>query len=374
MIQFGNKTGGRPGAWAGVWLCLLALPAWGQIPLAEDGQLSVSGSSTFRYEYQDSTVAGAFKQERLRLSARVDGRWEVRENWTFSSGVRTGSLENQQTPTVTIKTLDSRSGYGSRAVYVDRWEAGWQQANNRVLIGRTMWPFWAATDAVWDRDAHPAGLFASHRHPSGEAAHTFAAAYYWLPDGGLRFTGRMATVQLRREEPLGKGRLSYALQWLHMEGEPHARHARARANERDYRIAQVSLTYAVKWVGQPAVFGLDVFHNFKTYPADGLDTFAAAFRDERTGFALAFSIGRNRTRGDWRFRYHYVYQAALSVNPALNADTRFHVRTSNYRGHDLRFTYSLSDRWTLSPRALFAKEIVGNIRGQRYRLDLSFVF
>ena len=239
MLHSRDRGWGRFSARAGVWLCLFTLPAAsGQIHLVDDGRLSVSGSSTFRYEYQDSTAAGAFKQERLRLSARVDGHWEARENWTFASGVRTGSLENQQTPTVTIKPLDSRSGYGSRAIYVDRWQAGVaagkqpgsHRSNNVALLGRRRTRYGTATPTRRDFSVLTGAPRARPPTPSRPPTTGCRTADCTSPGAWQPFSFAVRNLWARDASPTPCS----GCRWR---ANPNARHARARANERDYRIA-----------------------------------------------------------------------------------------------------------------------------------------
>jgi hypothetical protein len=337
--------------------------------------LKVTGDAQLRYENHDTTRPGVFRQERVRLTAHVVGTWAFSDDFALTVGARTGELGNQHSPTVTLKALDDHHGYGKRSVYLDRWALTWRQGPWRAEAGRALWPFFSVSDAVWDTDVNPAGLYLEHAFAAaGKAKHTIAAAAYRLPDGALRFTGRMATLQARREQPTAWGKLTTAAQWLQMEGEAGARYAAGRPNERDYRIGELSASLSNRWRGHAVSAGVDLFHNFATYPAIGPDTLAAANRDERTGYSLALSWGENKRAGDWRLRYNFTCQEMLAVNPAMSEDTQSRLGFSNYLAHDFRAIYSIRADLTVTARYIVSEQIVGSFDADRFRIDLEWKF
>lgn len=342
---------------------------------AAAGPVSVSGDLQLRYESSDSTQPGVQRQVRLRSAAHLLLDWSPAAGATLRVGGRSGSLSSHQSASFTLATLDRNHGYGTRTAYLDRWELDWRGEGWRAVLGRSVWPFWSVTDYLWDGDVNPAGAFASREWATEAGTKTtLSGAVYALPDGGLRFTGRAGILALRQDRPWGAGRLRYGVQWMQLEGEPNARYTLSRPHERDYRIGQVSIQYSSKWAGQPASVGLDVFHNFKTYSATGPDLEAAAFRDERSGFGLGLSWGQNKATGDWRLRYNYAWQEALSASPALSEESLSRMSFTNYRGHDFRFIYSLHPDLTATLRAMLVEQIVGPSRSERYRLDLQWAF
>ena len=337
--------------------------------------LTFTGDAQLRYENHDTTRPGTFQQERLRLTAHLVGQWNFTPGLDARFGARTGEQGNQHSPTLTLKPLDARHDYGQRSVYLDVWHLEGQAGPWRAVAGRMIWPFFSVYDAVWDTDVNPAGLYLLRTYSGpAEFNHTLAIAGYHLPDGAVRFTGRMLTAQVRRDQPLADGHLTTALQWFQMQGEPGARYPQGRANERDYRIAELSLSYTATLRDRPASVGFDLFHNFKRYPATGPDTFATLNRTERTGYSFGLSWGENRDPGDWRVRYNFTHQEALAVNPATSEDTITRLGLSNYCGHDFRFIYSLRSDLTIMPRLTLSEEIVGPANAYRFRLDLSWGF
>lgn len=354
-------------------LASLLLPLSGQIPLTEDERLFVTGDAQLRYESHDTTRPSTKRQERVRLTAHLIAGYKVADAVTARVGARTGELTNQHSPTVTLWQIDDDHGYGRRSYYLDRWELEYKAGPWRALLGRTIWPFYGVTDYIWDRDVNPAGIYGAYSWKGAEASTSLAAAYYALPDGALSFTGTVATAQVRMVRPLGGGNLTAAFQWMQMGGGSQAKYPRARNNERDYAIGQFSLAYGWRVFGKPASVGFDLFHNFASYN-DPADVFAYANRDDDSGFGLGLSWGQNRKAGDWRFRYNYTYQEALSVNPSTSEDTFSRLGTSNYKGHDFRVIYSILDSLTIMARLKLSEEIKGSASADRFRIDLLYQF
>lgn len=357
-------------------LCLsLGLPkVSASIGLTEDDRLFVSGDALLRYESVKVDRPGAQRQELLRTVGHLVLGYKLDESITFQVGGRTGPLDNQQTATITLEPLNSDSSRGDRDLYIDLWEVEVRGSGWKATAGRSIYPFWSATGSVWDSDVNPAGLyFQKDWKGSAEGQPVqLGLGWYALPDGALRFTGQAITAQAKRSWALDSGKLTAAFQWLHIQGGSDAYYSRAVHHERDYDIVQLSLAYTLPAFAKSLTAGLDVFHNLTNY--DPSDTFGEANEDEDLGFVLGLSWGSNRKAGDLRLRYGYFYKPALAVNPSLTEDTFSPISTSNFKGHDLRATYSLRDNITLEARALFSDQIVGSISADRYRIDLSYSF
>lgn len=354
-------------------LCLILAPfAVGEIPLTPDGDISLYGFLQPRYESSDTDRPGTLREERLRITVQTVLKFQLDEAWSLHSGGTTGDLRNQHSTTVTVKTLDSDHGYGNRSLFLNHWELRYNAGDWQARLGRTPWAFWSLTDYQWDSDINPAGAFASRTWKREGTETSLGGAYYALPDGGLHFTGSMATAQILHRRPMLDGTVTVALQHFHMMGGANAKFPRARGNERDYDILQLSLQQGIKVHGKPFTAGIELFKNVADYNPS--DRFGYANRDEDFGYGLALSWGENKKAGDWRLRYNYTHQEALAVNPAVSEDSFSRLGTSNYKGHDFRVIYSVLDRLTVMARYLISEEIVGNAKGDRFRIDVNCKF
>jgi len=354
-------------------LLLTTLPPLnGEIQLHEEQDLYLEGDAKIRYENDDTTRPGTGRRERLRLTAHLVLGYRPSDAFSFRVGGRTGAHGNQHTPTVTLERISGDQSLGDRSYYLDRWEMEYAKDDWRVLLGRTRWPFWSASGYIWDGDVNPAGAYAARSWEGAGLSHSLAAAYYALPDGALSFTGEVGTLQYLASRSLGPGKLKAAVQWLQYEGGSRAKFAKARNNERDYQIGQLSAAYQWPVFDQPFSVGFDLFHNFEDYGPG--DAFGFANRDEDTGYGLALSWGQNKQAGDWRLRYNYTRQETLAVNPSSSEDTFSRLGTSNYTGHDFRVIYSLLDNLTIMARFLDSEEIEGDAGGDRFRIDTKYSF
>lgn len=357
-----------------LFLIASAAPLSGEIGLTEDGSAFVEGDVKFRYENHDTDRPGTERQERGRITSHLVLGYRLEDSFTFRVGGRTGSLNNQHTPTVTVWNIKN-SKNGTRSYYVDRWEAVYKKDGWQAIAGRTLNPFWSATGYIWDGDINPAGGYLAHiwthdEKKDGET--TLAGAYFALPDGGLDFSGEAAIAQVQHVRPLGEGKLTAALQWMQIDGASSVDHGRAAGNLRDYGIGQISMAYKLPLFGQPFSAGFDLFKNFEDYGAG--DPFGQANDDEDTGYGIGLSWGQNKQAGDWRLRYNYTYQEALGSSPSVSEDTFSRLGTTNYKGHGFRVIYSILDNLTVMGRLMLSEEIKGDADAHRFRIDTKYSF
>lgn len=337
---------------------------------ATDTPVRVTADFNLRYEVHDIDTPGVFEQERLRLTAHVAAAWTPAPWATLRVGARTGQLDNQHSPTITLRTLDPYHGLGRRDVYLDVWQVVLRHDTTTATLGRMEYPFWSAGEVLWDGDVNPAGVFAAHTLGDGTR---LAAAAFALPDGALGFTGHAAVAAVERTFANDGHPLRLAFTGLRVWGDGPARYAAARANELDYAIVQASAQLALSTGDTPASVGLDLFHNLETYGAD-TPAWAAALRDDRTGGAAYLSVGRSAEPGDVRFRYAFAWKGGLAVIPSASEDTLSRLGTSNYLAHDVRVTFVVLENLTVTPRLSLSRRVQGEGDAFRFRIDTNLGF
>ncbi len=144
--------------------------------------------------------------------------------------------------------------------------------------------------------------------------------------------------------------------------------------ERDYRFAVLSTRLSGQLLARPAYVGVDLFENLESYSEDDSSILTRTFRDETTGYALAFNLGENKKRGDWRFRYVYARVEWFAAMPSYATTSFGWLDKSNVIVNDFRADYSLSDQWRVTGRISPARNIIGPRKSTRFRVDFSRSF
>lgn len=343
------------------------------VPLGENTGLAAYGDTTLRFEVERGSEVGRPDRTRLRITQHLGLRWLPMENVEVNGRLRTGTIENQHTPTVTLLRFDNNP-VPDPDVFADRYFLRLDPGNTDITAGRMAFPYWFVTDYFWDRDIDPTGLALAHVWQSGEDSFLARASYFRLPDGSIDLHGDLwsAQIEYRKEQPHGQYRFLFSAH--RFGGRLNPRYLQQGGGERDYFVLVATVRYARELAGKPAWLGADLIHNVEDYGDVSGDSIAAAFGEDRSGFGLGLSWGENRERGDWRLRYNYAYIEKLAVNRSYAQDTISRFDKSNIRGHDFRVIYSLASSLTVMARLSLSEQIVGPEEGLRFRIDAKFIF
>lgn len=355
-------------------LALVASEVSAAVSLAQGTNLALYGDTTLRFEVERRSAVGRPDRTRLRITQHLGLQWLPTERVELNVRARTGTTENQHTPTVTLLRFDNNP-IPDRDVFVDRYFLRLTPQDFTFTAGRMAFPYEFVTDYFWDRNIDPTGFAAAHHLRLANSLDLLLrASILRLPDGSVDLHGDLWSGQAEARHKLARGELRYLASAHRFGGRPNPRHLSQGDGERDYSVLIGSLRYGIEIAGRPAWAGADFFYNLQDYGSASDDPIAAQFGDDKFGFGLALSWGENRKQGDWRLRYNYAYIESLAVNRSYAQDTLSRFDKTNIKGHDFRVIYSLASSLTIMARLSLTEQIVGPEEGLRFRIDTKWRF
>jgi hypothetical protein len=344
--------------------------------------LNFYGDLRLRYEldWDSHTPSGVPRDDRNRgrIRARAGFNYQMADEWSVGSRVRTGSSRSQQSPHLTFVNDD-----GPREpldFVVDRYFVQYKGHGFTSWAGRNVFPFWQQNELFWDEDVTPTGVAGSYERKLGEGLFTATAGAFYLPDGGYDLNGQMLAGQLRYALPVKQSQLSFAGSFYFMNGEEGANNLRNRNGARDYLIGMGSVQWSIPIRNLPFTLGADVFHNFKDYTAAEIAPFPASTKDQTLGYVLSAQVGQLKKWNDWLVGYYYAHIETFSVNASYAQDdwVRFgngiQTDASDFEGHEVRLGYAVSSNINLLARLYLVEAITTAQDGKRFRVDLNWRF
>lgn len=348
--------------------------AHAEIPLGDEGKWNLFGRFRLRFEQDNDRNPSRPNRSRIRVGNYAGIRFDPNETWRFVARARTGAETDARILDSTV-LVDNGYSLGRRGIFLDEYFATYQLPDSSELtVGRSTFPFWANTEKLWDQDLSPVGASYKTERGLGTSPLSVVMGVFHMPDGMQHFHAWMQGAQLSWSQRGNDWNWQGAFSIYNRPGEPGARYLLQNEGERDYLIGQFSARLTGEMGGVPAYVGVDVFENIEGYSSTDPDPRSSRFRDETTGYAVAFNLGQNKKRGDWRIRYVYARVEALAAFSSYATTSFGWLNKSNVIVHDVRADYSFTDKWRVTGRIAPAEEIIGTRQSTRYRIDFSRSF
>lgn len=351
--------------------------------LDNNTNLTFYGDLRLRYEldWDSHTAGGVLRDDRHRGRIRARGgfNYQLADEWSVGSRVRTGSSRSQQSPHLTFVGDDAVRD--DLDFVVDRYFVQYKGHGFTSWAGRNLFPFWQQNELFWDEDVTPTGVAGSYDYKLGQGLFTATAGGFLLPDGGYDLNGQMLAGQLKYALPIQRSQLTLAGGFYFMNGEEGANNLRTRNGARDYLIGQASAQWSIPvFRNIPLTLGADVLNNFEDYSAAEVAPFPASEEDETFGYVLSAYLGQLKKANDWLVGYSWAHIETFSVNASYAQDDwiRFgsgaQTDASNFEGHEIRLGYAISSNINLLARLYLVEAITTVQDGNRFRLDLNWRF
>ncbi|MDA2933039.1 putative porin [Acidobacteria bacterium AH-259-D05] len=361
----------------------VAGPAYGDVVLDKDSKAKLQADFRFRFESDwDSRRSDGSKRvnrDRARIRARLGLVYTPTPAFSLGFRIRSGSTESQQSPHITIVDFDDNPR-GDKELLLDKWYLKVSGERSWAWGGRNGFPFWKQNEQFWDGDVTPAGVAAGYTTPWKRGSFALNAGYFALPDGGVSFNGQLAAGQAVLSAQTGGVTFTGAGGVFFLNGHPGAKHLRKGNGTRDYIIWVGNVQAKLQAEGRSLTLGLDVMHNSENYSSTDPDPFTAANHDQRDGLVSFVSLGQTKNKGDWLAAYYYAHIETLAVNASYAQDdwvrwgSAIQTDSSDLKGHEIRFAYSLSKNLNLVARLYLVEAITSVQDGKRFRLDLNHKF
>lgn len=349
---------------------------------SDENALSFSGDVRLRFEsdWDSQNSAGNPRDDRKRWRIRLRGNagLQLSDQWSMGARLRTGDRDNQQSPHLTFAS--NSGGTDDVNLVFDRYFLSYQNAGISGWFGRNSMPFWKQNEFFWDDDVTPTGIALSIRPNNRNSAITTHWGAFLLPDGVYGLHGSMLSGQVKYDAPIAAGKLTLAAGLHNMSGKSGAENLRNRNGTRDYLIGVLGVQWTPNPDKLPLVLGLDVFENFANYNGEDTAPFPASDADETSAYVFSLKYGSLSGPGSWQFAYAYAHVEAFAVNASYAQDDWFRfgsatqTDSSDYSGHEFRFTYSINNKVNVVTR-LFLVDAISTIQdGNRFRIDLNCKF
>ena len=338
----------------------------------------------FEQDWDSQTGSGSKRADRARarIRGRIGAKFTPNEMSEFGVRVRTGNVDSQQSPHITIADFSS-DPTGEKDLVFDKWYYKLKQNHFWAWGGRNSLPIWKQNELLWDDDATVIGASGGLKnYPFSSGKASFNGGYVLLPDGMVDNNGHMGFGQLVYSAATGTINWIVAGGVLVTDGESTpAKHLLSGNGTRDYTIWVGNLQAKTVVSGIPVNLGLDVMHNSEDYSALDLAGTPTGTTDNDTeGYVFQIRLGKNKKQGDFLVGYSYARIETLAVHSSYAQDdwmrwgSATQTRASDFHGHESRLAYVLPWKWKVLAR-LYSVESNNNPEdGNRFRIDFNRKF
>ena len=326
-------------------------------------------------------------RSRLRYRFRFGLNYTLDKNSTFGARIRSGRLDDQQGPHI---TLGGNNGeFGLVEVGLEKLFYQFKTKNIRAWIGKNTLPLKKLNELFWNDNVFPEGvalkykIFSNPESVFNELA--FNAGHFIIQSRGKSFdTDRFAQF-FQLDLSLLDNRLSIFpafYSFRNLGNIPDGQHT----FELDYSI--IHLGTEINILKKPKFnLGLELYSNIEDYAAH--QSIASEFQDQKQGWVVSAKLGRLEKKGDWHFQFFYANLQKFAVVDyfAQNDWVRWDYssegatgsRITNFQGFEFQVGYLIKENFNLILRTYMVRSLVSlenefKESGNRVRIDLNIKF
>ena len=350
--------------------------------------LEFKGDFRFRIEHdwKSRRSDGSYRTDRSRLRFRA--RWgfdyTINEKFSFGARIRTGNINDQQGPHLTLGGSDAE--FGLYQIAFDQAYFNYTTGRFKFMFGKYSFPFMKQDEIFWNDNVNPDGVAIKYDLYSSERIKDvkLVAAHFISNANGSTFDkdAYMQAIQLsgKIEKFRSKAYLSFYA-FRNMSNIPDGKGSYLL----DYSVINLGSTfYPIQ--NFDLELGFELFSNAEDYSshADVPDH----LKDERFAYVLNLGYGKKGKKNNTFVRLSYAHMDKFAIVDyfAQNDWARWDYssagaagsRLTNFEGLELRVDYYLEDNMQLVFRAYTVEQLVTTAdfteTGLRVRLDLDMNF
>ena len=370
------------------WVCVLALVGanGAEAALYENEKLELFADFRARLEidWNSMNPEGVERDDRVRLRTRVrfGVRYDPDDHFSIAARLRSGSDDSQQSPHITLIDFNGIDT-GDSDFNLDRWYARFAGGGFWSWLGRNDFPFWKQNELFWDDDVTVLGAALGGTWSRDKRSLAMTGGCFRLPVGMQAFSGNLVAAQVAhgtQGERLSTTVAAGAYRIDPSEDDPDAAKLLTGNGYRDYTIVELSGQLRRAVGGRPLAVGLDLLRNLEDYDSDDADPFTAANHDQTDGFVVSAVYGSLAEKNSWLVGYWYAWIEAFAVHASYAEDdwerwgTANQARSSNFKGHELRYARAVSAKANVVARLFLIESITTVEDGNRFRVDLDIRF
>lgn len=301
-------------------------------------RITIGGDLRVRQEYNNLEDDGDGGEHRTRLRARIGLEAEVEEDVTANFRFVSGG----DNPISVNQTLGD--GFSTKDFGIDHAFLTWSPCEHGSYLraGKMPVPFITQNELIFDTDLSPEGGAAKMVAPIGDGVHLeVTGGAFWVEENSMDdlilYAGQAAV-----DADLGDAGLVVGASYFYYD---NAQGAATIFDETDSFGNTVALdgTYIDDYgIFNPfAELSVDVGMPLAVFFDYALNS-SADFSDEDQGFEVGGVLGQAHEAGSWELFYSYKEVEADAVIAAFT-DSQFGGGGTNADGHEIGFTYQLSD-------------------------------
>ncbi len=332
------------------------------------------------HDWDSRNSDGTFRQDRSRLRYRIrTGASYAHKNYSFGLRIRTGQLNKQQDPQLTLgKGLQE---FGTLPIGFEKAYFQYNKSDFRFWIGKNTYPFKKNNELFWSDNVFPEGISIDKTFNIEQGvlkAINLTGGHFIINSSDNSFLND-AYLQGLQTNVISRNKhveLSSALYLLrNIPNIPDGSHSFLL----DYSILHFRAKYTFKKISIDA----DYYNNLTNY--DDNNNIEQDFTDQRTGYTCGVQYGDTKSTNNWMLRLTYARLQRYSILDymAQNDWARWDYssfnspdgRLSNLQGAEAVVAYAISKKITLVTKYYHVDQLIpfGNEKetGQRIRFDIN---
>ncbi len=352
-------------------------------------QLIFTGDFRFRIEHDwNSTNAKGIQREnrsRLRYRSRFGLNYNLNKKSSFGFRFRTGNLDDQQGPHVTIG--GNTGEFSLVRIGLEKLFYQYKSKHLTTWVGKNAFPLKKENELFLNNNVFPEG-FALRLKKSFDKkllnSLQFNTGHFIIQSNNKTFDqdAYLQVFQFATEHFNKKLNLFPALYYFN------------NINNFPDQKGSYTLTYSILHFGakykllQKPNFSLGIEYYLNTQDYSQMDSIPRNLRNEREGLVITAKLGQLKKKGDWQFNLYYARLEKFSIVDyfAQNDWARWDYtsvnatgsRLSNFQGVEIRLGYAFEEQFNLVLRTYFVRQLEkeGSFLedGDRIRLDLNIGF
>jgi len=371
-------------------LILISFNLFGQKDSTQNKRLVFSGDFRFRIEHDWNSVKsnGVLREDRsrMRFRFRIGSVFTLDKYSSFGGRIRTGNLNDQQGPHVTLG--GDKGEFGLVQMGFEKLFYQFNAKNLEGWIGKNTIPLKKLNELFWNDNVYPEGIGLKYKvlEHTGKLFNQLSinSGYFIIKSSNQTFNNDSYLLITQFDFKLLKNRVNI-FPGLYVFREignfPDAKHTFTL----DYSIFHLGCNINLD-NNSKFNLGLELYSNLQDY--SNLDSISQPFKNQKNGIVISAKYGELEKKGDWLFHLYYAHLQKFSIVDyfAQNDWVRWDysnigatgARISNFQGLEFRVGYAFQEHLSLNLRTYFVEELIktGAFKenGNRIRLDMNISF
>ncbi len=326
-------------------------------------------------------------RSRLRYRFRLGLNYTLDKNSSFGARIRSGRLDDQQGPHV---TLGGNNGeFGLVSIGFEKLFYQYKGDKLKFWVGKNSLPLKKLNELFWNDNVFPEGLGLNYKFLESQEGIinkvALNAGHFIIKSLGQSFNKDRFAQFYQVELALFQDKFRFYPAFYAFRNVGDIPDGQETFNL-DYSILHLGAEWSV--LNKPKLsLGIDYYTNLEEY--QNSDAVPVEFQDQTDGFVVSAKLGGLKKKGNWQLHLYYAYLQRYAVVDyfAQNDWVRWDYssqgatgsRITNFQGVELRIGYAIKSNMNLILRGYVVEDLVQlgedfQESGSRIRLDMNIKF